>query len=77
MHSMVCSLDCARIFLEVYLYSLLVNSLFLFLLSLHISSLCVVLNCVCCLFCLFFPSFCCLFGDFSGLLRFDRAIFVN
>jgi hypothetical protein len=29
------------------------------------------------LYCLFCSSFCCLLGDFSDLLGFNRAIFVN
>jgi hypothetical protein len=75
--SMVCSLGSSRIFLEVYLYSLFLHSLLLFVLSLCLSYLCVVLHFVCCLFCffclfclfcLFCSSCCCLFGDFSSLL---------
>jgi hypothetical protein len=37
----------------------------------------VTLGVVYVLFCLFFSSICCLCGDFSGLLVFDRAMFVN
>jgi ABC-type polysaccharide/polyol phosphate export permease len=37
----------------------------------------VVLHLVCYLFCLFCSSICCLFGDYSDLLGFDRAMFVN
>jgi hypothetical protein len=37
----------------------------------------VTLGVVSVLFCLFFSLICCLCGDFSGLLGFDRAMFVN
>jgi hypothetical protein len=67
---MVCFMGFVRIFFEVYLFSLFARLFFLFLLSSCLYLLYVVLHPACYLGC-------CLFGDFSDLLGFNRAIFVN
>jgi hypothetical protein len=83
--SMVCFLGFVRIFFKVYLFSLFACSFIRFFCS------CCLLACLCCtrcytlcVICFCFCLFCfvlffvfCLFGDFSDLLGFNRAIFEN